>query len=102
MYLYVNILYLIMTMFPGLPTNRRDMFLCIITKLKSQPQPPHDIPRKRKHSGKVHFSSDTPPSDTPKKKKSRPQVSINKLITIKEILCFFISLAVSLIAKVLS
>ncbi len=54
-----------------------------MTRMKfQQPITPEiHVPRKRKHSGKVHFSVDTPPSDIPRKK-PRKQVTLHIVIII--------------------
>lgn len=61
--------------FSGLPFNRQDTFLCVITRTKHADHLA-DIPRKRKYSGRVHFGS-SPEALTPPVEKKSVQVLYN-------------------------
>ena len=61
--------------FSGLPFNRQDTFLCVITRTKHADHLA-DIPRKRKYSGRVHFGS-SPEALTPPVEKKPVQVLCN-------------------------
>lgn len=68
--------------FSGLPFNRQDTFLCVITRTKHADHLT-DTPRKRKHSGRVHFGS-SPEALTPPVEKKPVQVLYYTLITCYE------------------
>ena len=72
MFLHVRVLHSFFS-YSGLPINRRDTFLCIMTKMKFDHPATPDTPRKRKYSGKVHFSGSSPKVDIIPPKKPRLQ-----------------------------
>lgn len=61
---------------PGLPLNRRDTYLCVITRIKYQQPSTPDTPRQKKYRGRVQFRSSSTDISVPLPKRPHLQVEV--------------------------